>query len=173
MPVRSPHCTLHTYIVIYMQSGHGLCGRCWAQTTQAQVVPYVNLTCKLLRGLLVPVNGLRAGWGEGRSRVLKYPVKRILTSKRRWTFHILLFVLFFWGFLLLNAHKISAKLNYKYGKKSLRDRDGEREGETIMIHDNVWERPSFLPAPLCATAGYRAYLLTKCVSNSKASYSIL
>lgn len=28
----------------------------------------------------MPVNGLRAGWGEGRGRVLKYPVKRILQA---------------------------------------------------------------------------------------------
>lgn len=48
--------------------------------------------------------------------------KWILTAKRRGAFHIfcsLLFsLLYFFGFLfLLDAHKISAKLNYKYGQK--------------------------------------------------------
>lgn len=107
-----------------MDSGHGLCGRCWAQTTQAQVVPYVNLTCKLLRGLLVPVNGLQ---GRGEDGVGFSNIRSSESLQASDDEHFIFSSsFFFWGFLLLNAHKISAKLNYKYGKKSLREKGRER-----------------------------------------------
>lgn len=71
----------------------------------------------------MPVNGLRGGGGFSNIRS-----SESLQASDDEHF-IFCSSFFFWGFLLLNAHKISAKLNYKYGKKSLRDRDGEREGE--------------------------------------------
>lgn len=144
-----------------MDSGHGLCGQCWAQTTQAQVVPYVNLTCKLLRGLLVPVNGLRGG-GEDGVGFSNIRSSESLQASDDEHFIFCSSFFFFWGFLLLNAHKISAKLNYKYGKKSLRDRKREREGE--RDHYDSWQRlgTSFLPVPPsplchCWISGISAY----------------
>lgn len=73
----------------------------------------------------------------------------------------------FWGFLLLNAHKISAKLNYKYGKKSL---------ATELDHYDSWQRLGTFFPPLphgqdCALdIEISAY---KVRVKFKASYSIL
>jgi len=114
--------------------------------------------------------------------VLKFPVKQVNPYDQTRSipyfcrFFLLFFLCFiFFGFPLPDAHKISAKLNYKYGQK-VDDKVARRQRvwASIMIHGHVWT-PHTHPLPALVKARQRISLAfgRSACQIGEASHSIL